>query len=183
MVINNVYQLKELYEKGEQFEFLLFWGHTTAKDGSINASCFSQWWPCEFTVDQVTYSSAEQYMMAGKALLFKDQQMFDQIIKTHDPKTVKALGRKVKNFEEHIWKENCFNIVKKGNIAKFSQNPELGKFLLSTKDKILVEASPFDRIWGIGMGKENKFAEVPVKWYGLNLLGFVLMEVRETISE
>lgn len=183
MRINNVYELKAAYENGERFDFLLFWGHTPAKDGSINASCFSQWLPCAFTVDGVTYSSAEQYMMAGKALLFEDRQMFNQIIKTQDPKTVKALGRKVKNFEDCIWEKNRFNIVKRGNIAKFSQNPELGDFLLSTKNKVLVEASPYDRIWGIGMGKENEFSEIPVKWFGLNLLGFALMEVREAIGE
>jgi hypothetical protein len=94
---------------------------------------------------------------------------------------MKAYGRAVRNFENDTWDKECYNIVKRGNIAKFSQNPKLGEYLKSTKNRILVEASPQDRIWGIGMSQSNPDAENPVKWRGRNLLGFVLTEVRDEL--
>lgn len=181
-MIGKIEELRNACAKGEKFNYLLFWGHTQAKDGAINSACLSQWMPCSFMEGGIKYSSAEQYMMAGKAKLFDDQEVLQQIIKTHDPKSVKALGRKVKNFDDKVWKSKCFDIVVQGNLLKFSQNKDLSAFLISTGDEILVEASPYDRIWGIGMGKENQFAQVPEKWQGQNLLGFALMSVRERIK-
>lgn len=180
-MLNNIEELRNAYVKGEEFEYLLFWGHTSPKDGSINSSCLSQWWPCTFAENDVTYSNAEQYMMAGKASLFNDKEILKQILDTYDPKSVKALGRKVKHFNDDVWKSHRYNIVVQGNLLKFSQNSELQNFLISTGSKILVEASPFDRIWGIGMGKDNDFAKNPVKWRGQNLLGFALMATRNKI--
>lgn len=98
-----------------------------------------------------------------------------------DPKQIKALGRKVHNFDDTIWNKAKYSIVLNGNYLKFSQNPELREFLLSTGDDILVEASPLDAIWGIRMSENNENARNPLKWSGRNLLGFALMEVRDEI--
>lgn len=177
-----VEEVREAFKRGENLKYVFFFGHTPSKDSVINISCLSQWWISSFKVDEKEYFSMEQYMMVKKAMLFKDEKTLDEILKNRDPKTIKALGRKVKNFDEEIWKANRFNIVKEGNIAKFSQNDELKNFLISTNKKILVEASPFDRIWGIGMGKDSENIENPLMWRGENLLGFALMEAREIIS-
>ncbi len=168
--------------KTNKIEYLFFWGHQPSKDGTITQSCLSQWWIQPFKDAEGTeYSSAEQYMMAGKARLFEDDETLAEILTYHDPATVKKLGRKVANFDDKIWKDNKYNIVKQGNLYKFSQNEPLKEFLLSTQNKILVEASPYDTIWGIGLGKEHANAPVPERWRGLNLLGFALMEVREEL--
>lgn len=167
---------------GQKFKYLLFWGHTAPSDGSINQSCFSQWWPCRFTVDGVEYSCTEQYMMAEKARLFNDSGMLAEIMKAKHPKTMKALGRVVQGFDNEIWEQHCYDIVKKGNLAKFSQNAELGLYLINTNKRILVEASPVDRIWGIGLSKVHPSAEDPLKWRGKNLLGFALTEVKQLLQ-
>lgn len=96
---------------------------------------------------------------------------------------MKKLGRKVRNYDDVTWKEKRFDVVVKGNIAKFSQNEKLQNFLLSTGDKILVEASPKDTVWGIGLDESSPEAIQPSKWKGDNLLGFALMEVRDILSE
>lgn len=142
---------------------------------------FSQWTKSEFKVDGQTYSTAEQFMMAEKAMLFKDLETREKILHTHDPKKQKALGRQVKHFNETIWQNKCVGIVTRGNLAKFSQNPEMRKVLFETGDKILAEASPFDRGWGIGMAATNPDALDHKKWRGKNLLGMVLMIVRSKL--
>jgi ribA/ribD-fused uncharacterized protein len=168
--------------KTNQIEYLFFWGHQPSKDGTITQSCLSQWWLQSFKDAEGTeYSSAEQYMMAEKARLFGDKDVLAEILDCHNPSEVKKFGRKVANFDDKIWKENKYNIVKQGNLYKFSQNEPLKEFLLNTQHKILVEASPYDTIWGIGLGKEHPNAPFPEKWRGLNLLGFALMEVREEL--
>jgi ribA/ribD-fused uncharacterized protein len=179
------YQIETLLaeiEKGKNIEYLFFWGHQKSKDGTITASCFSQWWEETFVVNDIAYKTAEHFMMAGKALLFKDKAMFDEIIEAETPNQAKKLGRKVKNFDDLVWKEHKTKIVIEGNFHKFSQHTHLKNFLLSTGNKVIVEASPYDRIWGIGMGKENADAHSPQLWKGLNLLGFALMEVRERLT-
>ena len=107
--------------------------------------------------------------------------MLDKIMEASLPKEMKAYGRAVKNFNKEQWDASCYDIVKRGNEAKFSQNSELLTFLKGTRKRILVEASPRDRIWGIGMGKTNPDAECPLKWRGKNLLGFALTEVRDCL--
>lgn len=163
-------------------EFLFFWGHRPSKDGKIIKSCFSQWWPCTFEEGGQEYYSAEQYMMAKKALLFQDSEIEKLIIETRDPKECKKLGRKVKNFDETKWDEEKYQIVKQANTLKFSQSDDLKAFLLSTKSQVIVEASPYDRIWGIGMTQDNPKATDPNSWKGENLLGFALMEVRDILN-
>ena len=140
-------------------ELLLFYGHRVTK--TVTETCLSQWYPCQFEVDGVTYTSAEQYMMAEKAKLFGDEEIRTEILSTSDPRTCKALGRKVKNFDKAVWNEKKEDIVRDGNFEKFMQNDALRNFLLSTGDKVLVEASPTDRVWGIGLGKNNPDALDP----------------------
>ena len=129
-----------------------------------------------------SYLYTEQYMMAGKAELFGDQEIREQILKCNDPKQIKALGRKVRNFDQKVWDKFKYAIVLNGNWLKFSQNRELREFLLSTGDNILVEASPYDNIWGIRISANSPEAQDPFKWHGQNLLGFALMEVRDGLG-
>jgi ribA/ribD-fused uncharacterized protein len=175
--------LKQEIEKGLQVEFLFFWGHTPKEDGVIDKSCFSQWFPAPFIVDGITYRTAEHWMMAKKAELFNDDEMLKKILDSDDPSDAKKMGRKVKNFDPEIWSKACFEMVIEGNQYKFSQHDELKKFLLDTADKIIVEASPRDSIWGIGLSQNALEARNPFTWGGTNLLGFALMEVRDRLKK
>lgn len=181
MEASRTWNKRYLLELGENRpEMLLFYGHRVTK--AVTETCLSQWYPCQFEVEGVTYTSAEQYMMAEKAKLFGDEEIRAEILNTDDPRMCKALGRKVKNFDKAVWDKEKEHIVRKGNTKKFLQNSALRNFLLSTGDKVLVEASPTDRVWGIGMGKNNPDALDPQKWRGQNLLGFALMNVRDFIA-
>lgn len=162
-------------------KFIFFWGHQPSKDGTITKTSFSQWWRSSFSINIDTYCCMEQYMMAEKARLFKDVETLEKIMRSNNPKEIKVLGRQVRNFDENIWKKNRYSIILNGNYAKFMQNEDLRLFLISTKDSILVEASPYDKIWGIGMSANNENIENPLLWRGLNLLGFALMEVRDEL--
>ncbi len=171
------------FERKEKLKYLFFWGHRKSKSGQLTASCLSQWWVSPFVVDNVVYPTAEHWMMAQKALLFDDEENHQRIIAARTPAEAKKLGRQVKNFNEKLWARKRFELVVKGNLEKFGQHPQLGRFLLDTKDKILVEASPYDRIWGIGMSAEDARAGNPKQWNGLNFLGFALMEVRDQLNK
>ncbi len=175
-------RLRERCLAGESFEYLYFWGHQPAKSGAITKSCFSQWYLAPFVINKQFYATAEHWMMASKARLFADLETEKEILESSDPHTAKGLGRKVRNFEESVWNENASLIVFTGNLAKFSQNELLGKFLLSTGEAVLVEASPYDRIWGIGMKQDDERAKHPATWQGANKLGFALMEVRNALQ-
>jgi ribA/ribD-fused uncharacterized protein len=163
--------------------FCFFWGHKPSADGSITKSCFSQWWYSPFTVDGKTYPTAEHWMMAGKATLFGDTKIEKEILASPDPNSVKALGRKVANFNQDTWNTHKMEIVTLGNYHKFTQHPDLKTFLLNTGDKVLVEASPMDRVWGIGIGEKNENAHIPANWKGQNLLGYALMAVRDQLKQ
>lgn len=169
-------------QTGQQLEYLFFWGHTPKTPGEIDKSCFSQWFPAAFEQDGQRYLTAEHYMMAQKAALFDDQAAFAKILAAPSPKEAKSLGRKVKGFNEARWVEHRWEIVVQANQLKFQQNPKLGHFLLATAPKVLVEASPVDTIWGIGMAQNAESILDPSTWRGLNLLGFALMEVRDRLS-
>ena len=162
-------------------KFLFFWGHQPSKDGTITKTCFSQWWLSSFEVERIMYKTAEHWMMAKKAELFEDQEILEKILECKSPAEAKKLGRKVRNYDDKIWLENRYKIVKQGNFHKFSQNADLKTFLLNTNERVLVEASPVDPIWGIGMAGDHKDVLNPQKWKGLNLLGFTLMEVRDEL--
>lgn len=178
----NLEELKELYDKGTELSFIFFWG-SKSQDSKINNSCLSQWYKCDFEENGIKYNCCEQYMMAKKAELFGDEEIFNEIMKNSNPKIIKGLGRKVRNFDSEIWNKNRIDIVKNANYLKFSQNGNLKEFLLLTNDAILAEASPYDRIWGIGLSKEDKRSTNPNMWKGTNYLGFILMDVRELINE
>lgn len=157
---------------------IYFWGHTFHEQPTV--TCFSQWYPAPITENGVIYPTTEHYMMAKKAELFHDKETLGLILKSEDPREVKALGRQVKNFNTDLWNKHCRTIVEQGNYLKFSQNKKLGEFLFSTGDEIIAEASPYDRIWGIGLSRED--AEKGVPWKGTNWLGEALMSVRKLIA-
>ena len=167
-------------DAGELLEFVFFWGHH-AKPNQVTKACFSQWFPCFFEADGTTYNCAEQYMMAEKARVFGDDETRYKILASSDPKVIKELGREVKNFTVDKWVAVSKDIVVKGNLHKFAQNPQLLQFLQDTGNKVLVEASPYDLIWGIGMRESDKSVNNPHNWKGQNLLGFALMEVRDVL--
>ncbi len=177
----NLEKLKELYDFGVEFYFIFFWG-SKSKDSKLNSTCLSQWYKCDFEEKGIKYNCCEQYMIAKKAELFDDKEILNEIMGESNPKVIKRLGRKVRNFDSEIWNKNRINIVKNGNYLKFTQNEELKEYLLSTNDAILAEASPYDRIWGIGLSKEDKRSNNPNMWKGKNYLGFVLMDVRGIIG-
>lgn len=174
--------LIEAITKGESFDYWLFYGHKVSPDGQMTDCCFSQWFPASFAVNGQIYPTAEHYMMAQKAALFNDTEMLENILVCKTPKEAKIFGRRVLNFDAAVWEEKRSQIVVDANLAKFSQNQAMKNFLLSSAPKVLVEASPRDRIWGIGMGKGNSDALDPSKWRGKNLLGFALMEVRDLLA-
>lgn len=173
--------LKEDFQKGKRIKYLFFWGHQPSKDGSITKTCLSQWWKADFTINTDTYCCMEQYMMAEKARLFGDNETLEKIMKSKQPKQIKDLGRQVRNFDENLWAKSRYSIILNGNHAKFLQNEALRQFLIGTKDRVLVEASPYDKIWGIGMSADDESIENPLLWKGTNLLGFALMEVRDEL--
>lgn len=149
---------------------------------------FSQWHHSNFQDPELpaqyrahVFTSCESYMMFRKALLFKDPEYAQCILEEHNCRKVKALGRLIRGFSDGLWEAKREDIVTRGNYLKFSQNPELKKKLLETQGKHLVEASPRDRIWGIGLGKGNQHVQNPVMWRGLNLLGKCLDRAREMI--
>ncbi|MGE0786398.1 MAG: NADAR family protein [Sandaracinaceae bacterium] len=170
--------LRTWVRDGHSLDYLLFWGHRQKRVGAPDASCLSQWFPARFVVEGITYPTAEHWMMAGKARLVRDDAMLDAILRAGEPGEAKALGRRVAGYDDAAWAAARSALVVDGNVAKFSQNPTLEAFLLNTGRRVLVEASPRDRIWGIGMGASNPDAKDPMKWRGTNLLGFALMETR-----
>ncbi len=174
-------ELKNRFRRGERFHFTYFWGHGAGDEGHVTASCLSQWFPAAFVVEGVRYHTAEHWMMAEKARLFGDTELLEQILVAASPGAAKKLGGMVRNFEQSLWDSNRTAIVVAGNVHKFRQSPALGDFLRSTGTRVLVEASPLDRIWGIGLSAEAPEAQDPLRWRGLNLLGFALMEAREQL--
>ncbi|MDI9888319.1 NADAR family protein [Streptomyces sp. HNM0645] len=166
---------------GGRVRYLHFWGHRPRPDGAIGAGCLSQWWPAPFTVDGIEYATAEHWMMARKAHLFDDAEAEVRAVAAASPAQAKKEGRLVRGFSDAAWERERFGIVVEGNVHKFSQHPELSAFLLGTGERVLVEASPMDRIWGIGLAADDERANDPARWRGLNLLGFALMEVRERL--
>ena len=174
-------ELRSVIRVGAQPKYLAFWGHQPPPGGGVGKGCLSQWWPSAFTVDGETYASAEHFMMAAKALLFGDTETADRIRQAPHPGAAKALGREVRGFDEQRWAQRRFDLVVAGNLAKFGQHQDLLGFLLGTGSRVLVEASPQDAVWGIGLAADDDRAASPENWRGLNLLGFALMEVRHQL--
>lgn len=141
----------------------------------------SNWAKSWFTLDKITYSCMEQFMMYQKALIMKDHETADKIMRTDSPKLIKQLGREVKNFDNKLWDEVKYDVVKRGVFAKFKQNEHLAKELLDIECEQFVEASPFDRIWGIGFNEYTALKVSESKW-GQNLLGKIITEVRDELK-
>lgn len=144
---------------------------------------FSQWAEYPMTVNDVNFSCCEQYMMAMKARVFGDDETCEAIMAEPDPAKQKALGKTVRNFDQAKWDAVKEDIVYKGNYAKFTSYPHLALKLAATKGKIIVEASPTDQIWGIGLKESDPRATNPDKWRGQNLLGKAIMRVRDKMEE
>ncbi|MEV7088213.1 NADAR family protein [Streptomyces sp. NPDC093085] len=173
--------LVERVKGGEPVKYLRFWGHTPRRDGTLSASCLSQWWASPFTVDGVGYATAEHWMMAAKARLFGDKAAEHRALGAPNPALAKKAGRLVRGFDQEVWERERYGIVVAGSVHKFGQDATLRGFLLNTGDRVLVEASPMDRIWGIGLAADDERAANPTRWRGLNLLGFALMEARDRL--
>ncbi|EFQ31259.1 hypothetical protein CGRA01v4_10551 [Colletotrichum graminicola] len=158
---------------------IYFWGQA-GEEGYL-----SQWWardPFTSSSPPVTFKTAEHYMMHGKALLFGDADAARAVLRADNPRKAKALGRRVRGFDEALWTSHRERVVREGNLLKFRCAPELREKLLATGERELVEASPLDRVWGIGFGPEEAPSTDRHLW-GLNLLGKVLMEVRKALRE
>lgn len=152
-------------------QFILFYGGP-----------FSQWYPSEITIDGVTYNTAEQFMMAMKAQYFNDPETKAQIMATRNPAKQKSLGRQVKNFEASLWNVVSREYVYIANLAKFSEDT-MKLILLGTGNKEIVEASPTDTIWGIGLGENDPRALDKSQWRGTNWLGEAIMRVRNDLRK
>jgi len=153
-------------------KFTFFWKHQ-----------ISQWHRCNFIVNEITYICAEQYMMAEKARLFEDKKTEEKIMNSLSPYEQKKLGRQVENFQPKIWDEHARDIVYKGNYAKFDQNRYLKELIFESAGTTLVEASPFDHIWGIGLESTDRRAHNRETWRGKNWLGEVLTRVRDDLMK
>jgi hypothetical protein len=182
MNIRNRKDLVDYVNHGNMVEYVFFWQHQSPNN-AVSKSCFSQWYASKFKVEGITYRTAEHFMMAEKARLFGDKESVTKAISASNPGQAKEIGRSVRGFKEDIWLEKRFDIVVEGNLAKFSQLTELKDFLLSTEDRVLVEASPVDKVWGIGLASDDNNVENPNLWNGENLLGFALMEVRSQLRQ
>ncbi|WP_247615633.1 NADAR family protein [Streptomyces tagetis] len=167
---------------GARVRYLCFWGHRPRPDGRLGPGCLSQWWPAPFTVDGVRYATAEHWMMAAKARLFEDAEAERRVLAAEHPGAAKKAGRLVRGFEAGVWERERFGIVVEGSVHKFAADPGLRAFLLGTGDRVLVEASPVDRIWGIGLAPDDEAALDPARWRGPNLLGFALMTARDRLG-
>jgi len=181
-------ELIEFVVREKKAKYLHFWGHTSKNSKPLTKTCFSQWFNSSFEIDGIVYATTEHFMMAEKARLFEsksvaNKELVSKIIAATHPQKAKQLGRQVEGFTNEVWNKHRFDIVVRGNYAKFSQNFELAEFLMGTGKRVLVEASPVDNIWGIGLTEDHQDANNPYKWKGLNLLGFALMEVRERLKE
>jgi len=170
--------LLEAEVAGRRLKYVLFWGHTPPQAGGVGPHVLSQWYPHRFEADGVGYPSAEHYMMARKARLFGDVERLGAILDAVSPREAKALGRTVRGFDERVWSAHCFDIVTRGSVAKFASDADLRSYLVGTGTRVLVEASPQDRIWGIGLSAADPDAQRPSAWQGTNLLGFALMAAR-----
>lgn len=155
-------------------EMVLFWR---------TADVYSNWHPSIFTVNGVTYSNAEQYMMSEKAVLFNDMVVNAKIMQASDPLSMKNLGKEVRGYTDELWFANREKVMFFGVLHKFEQNPPMYQQLLSTGNRLIVEASPVDRIWGIGLDESDPRALDPTKWRGQNLLGIALMKARTHFQE
>ena len=176
--LSSVEELLAVLDSGQRMDYLFFWGHQPEPDGRVGKGCLSPWWPVAFTEAGDTYASAEHYLMAGMARLFGDERLRARILAAGTPAEANRLGRQVRGFDDAAWTIIRFDLAVAANVAKFGQHAELRRYLLSTRDDVLVAASPQDRVWGIGMAASDPLVTEPSRWRGLNLLGFALTHAR-----
>ncbi|WP_030675827.1 NADAR family protein [Streptomyces sp. NRRL B-1347] len=179
--IRSVAALTAALAAGRRVKYVHFWGHTPRRDGTLGASCFSQWWPSPFTVDGVAYATAEHWMMAAKARLFEDAEAERAVLASRTPAEAKRAGRLVRGFDQAVWERERFSVVAEGSEHKFASDPALRAYLVGTGERVLVEASPVDPVWGIGLAADDPRSDDPTTWRGTNLLGFALMTARERL--
>jgi ribA/ribD-fused uncharacterized protein len=151
----NVNELCQLERRGCCPDFLFFYGNRPSNAGSSGPGFLSQWWSAPFSVRGKHYPTAEHFMMVRKAELFEDEIMASRILADSSPAAAKTLGRAVRGYDEEIWAVNRYGIVLEGNLAKFGQSPVLQAYLAATAGRVLVEASPTDRVWGIGLAADD----------------------------
>jgi ribA/ribD-fused uncharacterized protein len=144
-------------------------------------SPFSNWTASPFTFAGNRWNCAEQFMMASKAFLFADMKTYEKVLASKDPREQKALGRQVKEFDQRIWEQHCLKIMVPALVAKFEQNEAFKEALKATIGTTLVEASPYDTVWGIGLSADDPRAWEKETWLGRNLLGVALMRARKEI--
>jgi hypothetical protein len=178
----NIEELRERVASGWSAHYALFLEPEPERPGVLGTECLSQWYPSEMRVDGLRFPTAEHYMMWRKARLFGDAHVERQLLADDSPASAKQLGRRVRNFHSEVWDRHRLDVVVEGSLIKFEQNAQLRKFLLGTADCILAEASPVDRIWGIGFAATDARARDPLQWTGLSLLGFALMRARDKLA-
>jgi ribA/ribD-fused uncharacterized protein len=157
--------------------FIFFWGHKNPKKP------FSNWWIAPFNYQGISFNCVEQFMMYRKAQIFGDEKTAKKILEAESPGTQKKLGRQVANFSPSVWDNYKKVVVYEGSKAKYNQNPKLKELLIKTYPHTLVEASPYDKIWGIGLSADNPKALNRETWQGENLLGEILTELRDELLE
>ena len=157
---------------------LLVFFHNPDEENGV----FSNWYLSDFTVDGIKYSSMEQYMMYEKAVIFNDGDAARKILSTSNVAAIKALGRAVKDYNDHVWSGVRQLVVYRGLVEKFRQNDDLRRALLSTGNQVLAECAVKDRIWGIGLSMRDERRFDMSKWQGLNLLGYSLMVARAALA-
>ena len=145
-------------------------------------SVFSNWYKCEIKEYGIKFNCVEQYMMFNKALLFNDKIIMKRILNTDNPYRQKKLGRKVKGFDDDVWNRNKRRIVRRAVELKFRQNHILHKTLMKTRNRLMVEANQYDSIWGIGMSMEDENILDQSQWKGMNLLGRIITDVRNSFK-
>ena len=177
----SVAELLTAIEAGAEPDYLFFWGHRATRP-EVGAWLLSQWFPAWFELDGHTFATAEHYMMWRKAMLFGDEGTAGQILAAGHPGEAKKLGRLVDGFDDEVWQRERWGIVVAASLAKFGQDQARRDYLVGTGSKVLVEASPYDAIWGIGASRDDPAAADPARWPGLNLLGFALMQARAELS-
>lgn len=172
-------QLLKAEQAGTRLKYVTFWGHRSRRDGDVGPHLLSQWHEHPFVGDDgLVYRSAEHFMMAAKARLFGDSEAEAKILAAHTAGEAKDLGRRVTRFDEATWREHRLQIVTEASKAKFGSCRRLRDYLVGTGFRVLVEASPVDRVWGIGVDARSPIVERPSQWPGENLLGFALMATR-----
>lgn len=166
--------------------YIPFWGGVPDIKGVLDDSCLSNWFYRDMVYQGQTFLTAEHAMMWSKAKFFNDHDAMQRILKVKTPREAKMIGREVRNFNQHRWTEESYQIVADVVRAKFlsAGNEDLKAYLLNFPDNtIFIEASPYDKIWGVGMDRNHANIFNPDQWLGDNKLGFILTELHRTLTE